>query len=451
MSGDAKVRAMPRIDGETLRAWRRSRGWDVPEMARRLRRAAGDEHMPAHDSLIRQIRRWERPGTHELSERYELLYRRIGLRDTSAGSLVTGAPVATLYPRGQDGQPVRKRTLAGLTGISAIDALLPAPRAAQPHAGAEKLALMLTTQTPGADHEPPDLRVLTVQVRRARRQYQACQYAELLSLLPGLLTELTASCSALDGDARLGAQALSADAYHVTAGFLLKRGDLGLAHLATDRSMKAAVASQDPLAVGASARIVTHTLMNSGHLKAAVTTAAGHSARLSREIPSPTPESLSVYGSILLRGAIAAALDGERGTAGEMLAEAAAAARELAADSNLCGTAFSPVNTALHQVNVAVTLGDAGTAIDLARQVDIGQVTVTERKASLLIDTARAFFMWGRYEHAYMSLRAAEAAAPQEVSTRPQVSALARDIAILAPPSIKRDTEQFADRIGALI
>jgi hypothetical protein len=214
--------------------------------------------------------------------------------------------------------------------------------------------------------------------------------------------------------------------------------------------MKAAVASQDPLAVGASARIVTHTLMNAGHLGAAVTTATDHSVRVSRDIPSPTPESLSVYGSILLRGAIAAAQDDERGTAGEMLTEATAAARQLTADSNLRGTAFSPVNTALHQVNVAITLGDAGTAIDLTRQVDMGQVTVTERKASLLIDTARAFFMWGRYEHAYMSLKAAETAAQQEVSTRPPVCALARDIAILAPRSIKRDTERFAARIGAL-
>jgi hypothetical protein len=189
--------------------------------------------------------------------------------------------------------------------------------------------------------------------------------------------------------------------------------------------------------------------MNSGHLGAAVTTATDHSVRLSREIPSPTPESLSVYGSVLLRGAIAAAQDGERSTAHDMLAEAAGAASQLDADSNLCGTAFSPVNTVLHQVNVAVTLGDAGTAIDLARQVDIGRITVTERKASLLIDTARAFFMWGRHEQAYSSLRAAEAAAPEEVSTRPPVCALARDIAILAPPSIKRDTEQFAARIGA--
>jgi tetratricopeptide (TPR) repeat protein len=73
VNGYAKVRAMPHIDGETLRAWRRSRGWDVPEMARRLRHAAVDGQVPVHDALVRMIRRWERLGL--TTERYELLYR----------------------------------------------------------------------------------------------------------------------------------------------------------------------------------------------------------------------------------------------------------------------------------------------------------------------------------------------------------------------------------------
>jgi hypothetical protein len=64
---------MPGIDGATLRAWRRSRGWDVPEMARQLRRAAGSDPMPAHDSLVRMVRGWE-AGRHAAGERYELLY-----------------------------------------------------------------------------------------------------------------------------------------------------------------------------------------------------------------------------------------------------------------------------------------------------------------------------------------------------------------------------------------
>ena len=57
------------MDGHIIRAWRRSRGWDVPETARRLRNAS---HIPAHDSLVRMIYRWERHGL--TAERYQLLY-----------------------------------------------------------------------------------------------------------------------------------------------------------------------------------------------------------------------------------------------------------------------------------------------------------------------------------------------------------------------------------------
>ena len=78
MPGDAKVRALTGIDGGTLREWRRSRGWDVPKTARELRRVA-NEPVAAPDALVRMIRSWER-GDHELSERYELLYRRLGLK-----------------------------------------------------------------------------------------------------------------------------------------------------------------------------------------------------------------------------------------------------------------------------------------------------------------------------------------------------------------------------------
>jgi len=66
---------MPGIDGATLREWRRSRGWDVPEMERRLRRAARETGVSIADDqgLKRMIYAWER-GSHKLTERYELLY-----------------------------------------------------------------------------------------------------------------------------------------------------------------------------------------------------------------------------------------------------------------------------------------------------------------------------------------------------------------------------------------
>ncbi len=435
--------------GGELRDWRRSRGWDVPELARQLRRAAS-EPVAAHDALVRMIRAWER-GDHHPSERYELLYRKLGLIPTSDNDQPEAQRASTASQ--EDDDPVRRRTFVELTGISAAAALLPVPPSTRPPLDTEPLALALITQMTGAasepTQEPPAMAALTLSVTRARAQYQACRYAELITRLPRLLAQLDAACSSLDGDRKLRGYALAADAYHLAAGILLKTGDHGLAHLATDRSMTAALASQDPLTVGASARIVTHTLASSGHLPAAIATARNHSARLDRQTGTHSPESLSVYGSVLLRGALAAAQHDDRATAHEMLAEAANAARRLGTDANLRGTAFGPVNAQMHQVNVAVTLGDAGTAIDLARQIDPAVITVTERKASLLIDVAQAFFQWGKYGQAYTALRAAEQTAPQELAARAPVRTLARNLAALAPPGTRRDAGHLADRIGA--
>lgn len=61
-----------RTGGGALRAWRRSRGLDVPALAREMRRACPDGHLPVPDALVRMIRRWEREGLK--TERYELLY-----------------------------------------------------------------------------------------------------------------------------------------------------------------------------------------------------------------------------------------------------------------------------------------------------------------------------------------------------------------------------------------
>lgn len=352
----------------------------------------------------------------------------------------------------EEDDPVRRRTFVGLTGASVLSAVLSevAPDAVQTRA--EPFAPILVGHSPGSAPTqlgpPPDINALTAEADNARRQYQACRYSELTRQLPDLLARLHSACLALTGEAQSKAFVLSADAHHVAAGLLLKLDDQGLAYLAADRSMRAAQASEDPVAVGASARIITHALMNGGHLPAAVSTASSYAAQLDHDVDSHTPESLSVYGALLLRGSIAAAQQGKRGTALELLDEADEAARQLGAEGNYRWTAFGPANSALHRVNIAVTLGDAGTAIDVARGVDLSQINVTERKATLLIDVARAFLQWGRHEKAYMALRAAEATAHEEVSGRPSVHRLVAELRAAAPPTVRRDVEQFATQIG---
>jgi transcriptional regulator with XRE-family HTH domain len=351
--------------------------------------------------------------------------------------------------RQEEDDPVRRRTFVGLTGASMLGAMFADPNPGKPSVDAEPLAPVLAAHTAPAQLDAlPDIAELTAAVNNARRQYQACRYSELINYLPSLLDRLHAACFALDGEARLRAYSLSADAHHVAAGLLLKLDDQGLAHLAADRSMRAAQTSEDPVTVGASARIITHTLMNGGHLPAAIDTASGQARQLDRDVSSHTPESLSVYGSLLLRGAIAAAQHDNRATAHELLTEADEAGRRLGVDGNLRWTAFGPTNARLHRVNVAVTLGDAGTAVDVARNIDLSKITVTERKASLLIDTARAFLQWGKHEKAYLALRVAEQTAPEEVSGRPSVHRLVRDLVVSAPPTIRRYAENFAAQLG---
>src|SRR5262249_42585703 len=160
----------------------------------------------------------------------------------------------------------RRRTFLELTAIPAAAALLPAPAGPRSPVDTEPLALALTAQMTGTapepTQEPPGIAALTLSVTRARTHYQACRYAELIPRLP---PPPDAAGPTLDGDSNLRAYVLAADAYPLAAGILLKTGDHGLAHLATDRSMTAALASQDPLTVGTSARTVTHTLASSGH------------------------------------------------------------------------------------------------------------------------------------------------------------------------------------------
>jgi Helix-turn-helix domain len=356
---------------------------------------------------------------------------------TAGNAALTGLRMgsgATAWQEEDD--PVQRRTFVSLAGASLVSVLVGDDMGASSPANA-------TTAVP-----EPDL--LAAAVGTARRQYQACRYAGLLRRLPALLGQLDAACCALAGDGRLRAYGLAADAYHVAAGLMLKLDDRGLAQLAADHSMRAARASQDPVTVAASARIVAHALMSGGHLPAAISIARNHTIRLDEDVSRHGRESLSVYGSLLLRGAIAAAQDDQRGTAQELLAEASRAGKHVGTEGNLRWTAFGPANVRLHEVSVAVTLGDAGSAIDVARSIDSAAFTVTERQAALLIDTARAYLQWGKHENACRSLRAADQIAHEEIITRPATRRLAGDLAAAAPPSIRREARQFAARVGAL-
>jgi hypothetical protein len=117
------------VDGSVLREWRRSRGWDVPETARRLRVAAGGA-VPESASLRRMVWRWEREGLR--NERYELLYAKaLGIPPDDLGAGPAAPGVSSLLPvvGGEDGDGPVKRREFGVVALGALaGAVVPASR-----------------------------------------------------------------------------------------------------------------------------------------------------------------------------------------------------------------------------------------------------------------------------------------------------------------------------------
>lgn len=297
--------------------------------------------------------------------------------------------------------------------------------------------------------------VVTVPVQRlvddvttAKITYQACRYSQALDQLAVLLPSIEATRSHADADEAAVLDAAATDLYHVLGSVLLKVGDRAMALVAAERSVRCALASHDPIAAGTSARIMTHALMSNGHAAGAVRLAQTAAGTMERDTHLRSTDAAAVYGALVLRGSIAAARSDDRDAAGAMLDEAARVANRLGRDGNDRWTWFGPTNVLLHRVNTALTLGDAGAAIALARQVPLDKVTLPERRASLFVDVAQAYTQWGRHEQGLAALRTAHRIAPQEIRTRPAVHRIVGDLAALSHGETRTSVVGFAASVG---
>lgn len=188
--------------------------------------------------------------------------------------------------------------------------------------------------------------------------------------------------------------------------------------------------------------------MSIGHLKRAAQLAQDSADALRLGTRLDSADAVAAFGALLLRGAIAAARGGDGELAVSMLGEAAAAASRLGHDGNDRWTGFGPNNVLQHRVNVALAMGDAGSAIAHARQVHVDKIALVERKASLFIDVAQAYTQWGRHEKGLTALRAAYETAPEEIRTRPAVHRIVADLAALSRGRLHTDVTSFAAEAG---
>ncbi|BCB74547.1 helix-turn-helix transcriptional regulator [Phytohabitans flavus] len=298
------------------------------------------------------------------------------------------------------------------------------------------------TDTPARDREVGTLVARTNAVHRA---YQDGRYRQALHDLPPLINQI--GIQARDSEATAGV-ALGAQAYQIASGLLLKCDEPTLAAVAAERSLAAARSTGDPLLVASSMRAVVHGLAVGGHPDTAARVAESAAAALATETSLGNNKALSLYGALLLRGAIAAARGKHHDVANALLSEADAAARHVGRDANIYWTAFGPTNVRVHRVAVAVELGDVNTAIAVAGTVDLHQLAVPERKAMLLLDTARAYLQWAKFEQAFTTIRQAERHAPGEVRARPHTHRMLQDLYQRSPRYLRQQLREYIATMG---
>jgi hypothetical protein len=163
----------------------------------------------------------------------------------------------------------------------------------------------------------------------------------------------------------------------------------------------------------------------------------------------PSAETLSLYGAFHLVLAVAAARENDRSAARGFLDVARAIADQLGTDRNDYGTEFGPSNVAIHAVGIAVELGDAGEALELAREVDTENLS-PERRSRYLIDLATAHAMRRQIGEALHDLQEAEQIAPEQVRSHRVAHDVMRDLLQLSGPRPRPELRDLAERLGVL-
>jgi len=260
----------------------------------------------------------------------------------------------------------------------------------------------------------PDVEALNEDVGQLWDAYQASRYGFTIARLPHVLAAGQAATQTYEGGAQERSFALLALTYQVAATLLTKLGEADLAWISAERGFTAAQRSGSVVVIGSLFRSVTHTLLSTGRYREAKQLTTDAAAFLTPGLANASPAYLSVYGTLFLAGAVAAARDEDRASVRSFLAEADEAAQRLGSDGNFLWTAFGPTNVAIHRVTTAMDLGDVQVAIDLGPQVDTTALPM-ERQVRHALETARALSAWNRTEEALATLLDAEQKAPEQV------------------------------------
>ncbi len=392
--------------GRKIAAERRRRGLSQPELARMIDRSV---------AWVSQVER----GVRKV-DRMSVLETLAAALDIPLAELAAEAPVVAAVTEESPGAADLRLVLSG---VYSLRALL------------------------NGRHDPPALADLRARTGTAWELTHAGRYTELASLLRGLVPDLETAARALPVADRAEASELMATTYQACSAGLAKLGEPEAAWIAADRAMAAAERAGNPLLVAAGAFRLVFVFLAARHYDQAEETARTTADALAH-LASGDPQATSLWGGLTLQRAVIAACLNDPGAAYRHLEQASQAAARLGEGRNDHNTEFGPANVAVHEIAVAVELGDAGRALRAAATVDATGLSA-ERQARMLIDVARAHAQRRQVTEAIAAVIEAERISAELARSHEQVRQLVSDLVTMNdPPSA--ELRDLAARTGAV-
>jgi transcriptional regulator with XRE-family HTH domain len=260
------------------------------------------------------------------------------------------------------------------------------------HPGTDQVAEALArTIRPGTGAER-----VTDRLADAWRTWHASstERTAVAAVLPQLIVDARAAARVLDGVERRRALAELAQVYHLTQLFLAHQPAVELVWLAADRAMTAAQDADDPLAIAVAAWYYGHVYRGSGQPDAAETVLG---EALDLVDPAAGDAQRVRWGQLHLGLALGHAKAGSDGPAWRHWDQALDAAQALGSDYVHPWLMFGPTAVEAYGISIDADLMHPGEATRRADGIELAGLPSRTRRASYLIDSARAYRM--RTEH----------------------------------------------------
>lgn len=289
--------------------------------------------------------------------------------------------------------------------------------------------------------------VLTAQVDQGWQLWHQSgrERSAVAAVLPNLLATAQATTRGLSGGEKRQASVQLARVYHLVQLFVAFQPAAELVWLSADRATAAAEAADDPTALAAAAWYYAHVYRAAGQLDAAEEVAA-------QTLPLLDPErdrERVLWGKLQLAMALTHGKAGREGPAWRCWDQAATAADSLGVGYTHPWLMFGRAEVDACAVTINTDLCRAGVAVRAGEQYELEHLPSRTRRASLLIDLARAHHQ--KREHTAV-MHALGWALQESVETI-RHSGFARMVSLELmerPGRVARDARELALAIGTL-